>query len=64
MPVPVLLPTFTLECGWCGGVRTRPLDSTCPLCGGAWFRLAPPPERGPGSPMPQVQALDKVGRHM
>jgi len=35
-----LPPSYPLECGWCGNTRTRPLDSACPVCGGAWYRLS------------------------
>jgi hypothetical protein len=35
-----LPPTYPLECGWCGETRTRPMDTTCPVCGGAWYRLS------------------------
>ena len=63
---PLLPPSYALECGWCGEVRTRPLDSACPLCGGQWFRLA----RGnaqPEGPRPDplgLRQIDKTGRHM
>jgi hypothetical protein len=54
-PTTLLLPpSYPLECGWCGQVRTRPLDTACPLCGGAWYRLA----------VVARQAVDKMARHM
>jgi hypothetical protein len=51
MPTTLLLPpSYPLQCGWCGEIRTRPLDSSCPLCAGTWYRLAGP--------------VDKMARHM
>jgi hypothetical protein len=49
-----LPPSYPLECGWCGNTRTRPLDTPCPVCGGAWYRLSD--RRAAAAPLPVSDA--------